>query len=264
MQMGGVRTLVLLGAAGLALAGVAGCATPPPANDPDAVADFKETNDPLEPTNRALYAVNQGIDTVVLRPLALGYTWVVPSYVRDRVYNVLRNLNSPVLLANDMMQTKPRRAGDTLMRFVINTTFGVGGVFDVADGWGYPYHSADFGETLALWGVPEGPYLFLPVLGPGNPRDTSGYGVDVALDPLTWVGTSSTLVTDLEYTRYGLTLVDTRAFLLDTLDKATAQALDPYATVRSLYRQHRAAEIEAVQSDTRATVPDWYPASGTR
>jgi phospholipid-binding lipoprotein MlaA len=258
MRMRALRTIAQLGMAGLVIAGPVGCATPPPASDPDAVADFKQTNDPLEPTNRALYAVNNGIDTILLRPLAIGYTWVFPSFVRQRVHNVLTNLNTPVLLANDMMQTKPRRAGDTFMRFVINSTFGVAGLFDVADGWGYPYHSADFGETLALWGVPDGPYLFLPILGPGNPRDSSGRGIDIALDPLTWVG-NGTAMSDFTWARYGATLIDTRAGLLDTLDKATAQALDPYATVRSLYRQHRAAEIDAVRSDTRATVPAWYP-----
>jgi phospholipid-binding lipoprotein MlaA len=260
--MGAVRTILHFGAAGLLLAGLAACATPPPASDPDAVADFKQTNDPLEPMNRALYTFNQGLDTMLLRPLALGYTYVVPPFVRDRVHNVLSNLNSPVLLANDMMQTKPRRAGDTLMRFVINSTFGVAGMFDVAERWGYPYHSSDFGETLALWGVPSGPYLFLPILGPGGPRDSSGHGVDVAMDPLTWVGQGST-VTALRWTRYGLTLVDVRAGLLDTLDKATEQALDPYATVRSLYRQHRDAEIDAAKSDNRATVPDWFAQPAT-
>jgi len=259
--MGAVRTIVHLGAVGMLLVGLAGCATPPPASDPDALADFQQTNDPLEPMNRTLYSVNQGLDTALLRPLAVGYTWVMPEFVRDRVHNLLSNLNSPVLLANDMMQAKPRRAGDTLMRFVINSTFGFAGMFDVADGWGYPYHNSDFGETLALWGVPDGPYLFLPVLGPGNPRDSSGHGVDVALDPITWVGHGAT-VTDLKWARYGVTLVDVRSRLLDTLDKATAQALDPYATVRSLYRQHREAEIEADRSDTRATVPAWYAAPG--
>ncbi|MDR3658882.1 MAG: VacJ family lipoprotein, partial [Mycobacterium sp.] len=259
VRMGVMRTIGVLGLAGLLLVGVAGCATPPPASDPDAVAEFKQTNDPLEPTNRVMYTVNEGLDTMLIRPLAIGYTWVVPEYVRGRIHNMLSNLNSPVLLANDMMQGKPRRAGDTLMRFVINSTVGLAGIFDVATDWGYPYHSADFGETLALWGVPDGPYLFLPILGPGNPRDSSGYGVDVALDPMTWVGINNNTVADIGYARYGLTLLDVRSGLFDTLDKATAQALDPYATVRSLYRQHRAAEIEAVRQDTRATPSPWYP-----
>jgi phospholipid-binding lipoprotein MlaA len=239
---------------------LAGCATPPPASDPDAVADFNQTNDPLEPTNRVLYKINDGIDAVVLRPLALGYKYTVPDSVRTGVHNALTNLSSPVRLANDIMQAKPRRAGDTLMRFVINSSVGVAGVFDVATDWGYPNHDTDFGVTLALWGVPDGPYLFLPILGPSNPRDGTGLGVDVALDPLTWVGKGA-VVSDLGYARYGMTLIDVRAGLLDDFDKAKAQALDPYATVRSLYRQHRASEIEDTKADDRATVPAWFPAA---
>jgi phospholipid-binding lipoprotein MlaA len=262
--MGAMTRVVLLGAAGLFLAGLAGCATPPPADDPDAVADFKQTNDPLEPTNRVFYKVNQGLDTLLLRPVALAYTAVTPVFVRNRVHDLLGNLSSPVLLANDILQAKPRRGGDTLMRFVINTTVGVGGLFDVATDWGYPYHDANFGETLALWGVPAGPYLFLPILGPGDPRDTSGYAADQLLDPATWVGifNSHAAVKDYNYAKIGLTLVDVRSGLLDTLDKATDQALDPYATVRSLYRQHRDAEIEAARNDQRATKPAWNLTNG--
>ena len=145
-----------------------GCATPPPASDPDAVADFKETNDPLEPTNRVLYAINNGLDTVILRPVALAYRNVVPEPVRTGIHNVLSNLGTPVQLGNDILEAKPRRAGDTTMRFLINTTIGVVGIFDVAKELGYPNHDNDFGMTLALWGVPEGPFLFLPVLGPSR------------------------------------------------------------------------------------------------
>lgn len=246
-------------AAAVVITTLAGCATPPPASDPDAVADFKQTNDPLEPTNRVFYAINNGIDAVVLRPLAVGYTYAVPEVVRNSVHNALNNLSSPVLLANDMLQTKPQRAGTTLMRFVINSTVGVAGFFDVASGWGYPFHDADFGETLALWGVPPGPFLYLPILGPSDPRDATGFGVDIALDPLTWIGQGST-VADLGYVRYGLTAVDTRAGLLNTLDSIKATALDPYATFRSLYRQHRQSEIDNIRSDNRSTPPDWFPA----
>jgi len=242
----------------LAVLALAACATPPPAGDADAVAEFKQTNDPLEPTNRVFYAVNNGIDAVVLRPLAVGYTYAVPQVVRTGVHNVLDNLGSPVLLANDMLQTKPRRAGDTLMRFAINSTVGVAGLFDVASDWGYPAHDTDFGITLALWGLPEGPFLYLPILGPSNPRDATGFGVDIAMDPLTWVGQGQT-VADLGYVRYGLTAVDARAGVLDDIDKIKAQALDPYATFRSLYRQHRESQVEETRSDTRATTPAWLP-----
>ena len=246
----------------LATALLAGCATPPPASDPEALADFRQTNDPLEPANRVFYAINDGIDAVVLRPLAVGYNYAVPEVIRTHVHNVLVNMDNPMLLANDMMEGQPRRAGDTLMRLLINTTIGIGGIFDVASGLGYAGHDGDFGVTLAVWGVPSGPFLYLPILGPTDPRDAIGYGVDFALDPQTWLVTSGPGL-DLEYARYGLYLIDIRSSLLEDLDKVKEQALDPYATFRSLYRQHRQAEINAVVNDHRATTPAWYdtPAS---
>lgn len=244
-------------AAALLVGLLAGCATPPPASDAAAVADYRENNDPLEPTNRVLYAVNDGLDTVVLRPIALAYRYAVPNPIRTGIHNALDNLGSPVKLANDVLETKPRRAGDTLMRFLINTTVGVVGIFDVATGWGYPSHPADGGLTLGLWGLPNGPFLFLPVLGPGTPRDAAGLGLDVALDPLTWIG-SGAVVTDLKWSRYGLTAVDERERALDPVDQIKRTALDPYATFRSLYRQHRASEIDEIRNDNRAT-PVWSP-----
>jgi phospholipid-binding lipoprotein MlaA len=239
--------------------GLGGCATRPPADDPDAVADYVQTNDPLEPTNRVFYAVNNGLDTVILRPAAQAYRYVVPGRVREGVHNVLANIGSPVQLANDMLEGKPRRAGDTSMRFVINTTAGLLGIFDVAKGWGYPAHDADFGMTMASWGVPEGPFLFLPVLGPTDPRDAAGFGVDIALDPFTWVGgPHNTGLTVFNWTRYGLNAVDSRERVLDPVDQIKKTALDPYATFRSLYRQHRHAQIETLRNDNRATVPVWF------
>ncbi|MBS0642985.1 MAG: VacJ family lipoprotein [Proteobacteria bacterium] len=239
---------------------LSGCATPPPADDPDAVADFKQTNDPLEPTNRVFYAINNGLDTVILKPAAQAYRFAVPGPVRDGVHNVLSNISTPVLLANDMLEGKPRRAGDTFMRFVINSTVGVLGVFDVAKGWGYPRHDADFGLTLANWGVPDGPFLYLPVLGPSDPRDAAGFGVDLAMDPFTWVGSPhNTGLKAFNWSRFGLNAVDTRERLLDPIDQIKKTALDPYATFRSLYRQHRAAQLKELQEDTRQTIPAWFP-----
>lgn len=246
-------------AAGLLLmALVGGCAHVPPASDPDTLAEFRQTNDPLEPTNRAFYAINNGLDTVLLRPLAVGYTYVVPAVVRTSVHNFLVNLGTPVGLADDMLQGKPRRAGDTLMRGLINTTAGIGGLFDVATGWGYPAHDTDFGVTLALWGLPDGPFLFLPLFGPSNPRDAAGLAGDFALDPLTWVGRGY-LVTDAGLVRFGVTAVDARSRHLDDIDKLKATALDPYATFRSLYRQHRDAQIQETRDDTDRTIPVWFP-----
>jgi phospholipid-binding lipoprotein MlaA len=244
----------------LVIACLSGCATKPPADDPDAIADFQQTNDPLEPTNRVFYAINNGIDTVILRPAAQAYRFAVPGVVREGVHNVLANIGTPVLLVNDMLEGKPRRAGDTAMRFLINTTAGGLGIFDVATKWGYPEHDADFGMTLANWGVPEGPFLFLPVLGPSDPRDAIGFGTDILIDPFTWVGGShDTGLTVFNWTRYGLNAVDARERVLDPIDQIKKTALDPYATFRSLYRQHRTAQIRQMQNDNRATIPVWFP-----
>jgi phospholipid-binding lipoprotein MlaA len=253
-----LRPRLMLAASMLLLGPLLGCATPPPASNPDAVADFKEADDPLEPTNRVLYAINDGIDTVILRPIALAYRKVVPEPVRTGIHNVLSNLSTPVQLGNDILEAKPRRAGDTTMRFLINTTIGVVGVFDVAKGLGYPDHETDFGMTLALWGVGDGPFLFLPVLGPTNPRDAIGYGVDGVSDPFNWVG-QGTVVTALNWTKWGLNAVDQRERVLDTIDSIKKTALDPYATFRSLYRQHRRAAIEKTRNDNSATIPIWFP-----
>ena len=239
-------------AALLAVAPLAGCATAPDPSDAEALAEFKSTNDPLEPTNRVIYEINDGIDVVILRPLALAYRAVVPEIARTGVRNVLDNLASPVVLANDMMQGKPKRAGDTLMRLVINSTIGVAGLFDVATGMGYPQHSADFGMTLAVWGLGDGPYLMLPLLGPSNPRDAVGRVGDTGLDPFTWVGKGA-VVQALGHARSGTNAVDTRSRFIDELDRLKAQALDPYATLRSLYRQNRQVAIDEVIADDRGT-----------
>ncbi len=252
-------TPYLLAFLALIVVGLSGCTTRPPADDVEAVADYEQTNDPLEPTNRVFYAVNNGLDTVILRPAALAYRYVVPGPVREGVHNVLANIGTPVLLANDILQGKPARAGDTTMRFLINTTAGVLGIFDVATKWGYKEHDGDFGMTMALWGVPEGPFLFLPVLGPTDPRDAAGFGVDIALDPFTWIGSPhDTALTAFKWSRYGLNAVDARERVLDPIDQIKKTALDPYATFRSLYRQHRHAQIEDLRNDDRTTVPVWF------
>jgi phospholipid-binding lipoprotein MlaA len=250
-----VITAVLLGSLG-------GCATPPPAGDSDALADFNETNDPLEPTNRLIYAFNDGLDTVLIRPVAQAYRFLLPPQVRGGVHNVLSNLGTPVQLGNDMLEGKPRRAGDTTMRFLINTTVGVLGIFDIAKDWGYPDHDSDFGITLALWGLPSGPFLFLPVFGPSDPRDAIGLGVNVAMDPFTWVG-QGTAVRALDWSRFAINAVDQRERHLDDIDSVKKTALDPYATFRSLYRQHRQAKIDDARNDRRATIPAWFPRSQT-
>ena len=251
------RSLLVVALLAPCLLALAACATRPPASDPEAVAEFRENNDPYEPANRFSYRVQNNIDTYALRPVAQAYVYVLPQPVRGGIHNVLANLSSPVLFANDVIQTKPRRAGDTFMRFLINSSVGVLGIFDVAASLGYAAHDADFGETLGLWGLPAGPYLFLPVLGPSSPRDATGYGVDTALDPFLYVPRGYGLLT-LNWARYGVGVVDGRSRLLGDDVAIRKGALDPYASIRCLYRQHRQAQIEAARADEPATTPNWY------
>lgn len=251
--------LIFLAVRALLALGLAGCATPPPADDPDAVADFVQTNDPLEPTNRVFYKINDGIDTVILKPAAQAYRYVLPDRVRTGVHNVLDNLGGPVRLTDDALQGKPRRAGDTAMRFLINTTAGVAGIFDVAKEVGYPGHDTDFALTLANWDVPEGPFLFLPILGPSSPRDAAGFGADMAINPFTWIGQGTTAHTVGSWTRTALGALDQRTGMLDVVDNVKKTALDPYATFRSLYRQNRTAKLATLRADNQATIPIWWP-----
>ena len=240
---------------GSALLG-AGCAATPPASDPEALAEFRELNDPLEPANRFFYAVNDGIDTYFLRPIAVAYRDVVPGAVRRPIRNLLTNMAAPTAFANDVLQGHPRKAGDMMMRFVINTTVGVGGLFDVATGWGYPDHDTDFGMTLAVWGVGEGPFLFLPIIGPSNPRDATGYAGQFGLDPFTYATFGG--YKTLSGSRAGLSAIDTRERLIDPIDQVKRTALDPYATFRSLARQNRGDEVSKARQDRPATIPAWF------
>lgn len=236
------RTIARLAAPVLALALVAGCATPPPADDKEAVAEWEQVNDPLEPMNRAVFDFNMAADKYAIKPAAQAYRDVVPKFGRERVHNVLTNLNSPLTFANDVLQGETDRAVQTFFRAMLNTTFGLGGFLDVATPAGIPPHEEDFGQTLAVWGVGEGPYLMLPILGPSNPRDATGTAAEFFADPFDiWMNNI-----DKEYivwTRMGLTGLDKREDLLDTLDEIQRTSLDYYASIRSLYRQHRASEI---------------------
>ncbi len=252
IQRFAIRTALLL-----IVAALAACATPPPASDPDAVAEFKANNDPAEPTNRRLYAIHDAIDTAVLAPVARTWRDDVPDAVRQHVGDFLENARGPTRFANDTLQTKPRRAGDTLMRFLLNTTVGLGGLFDVATDLGYPTHSTDFGITLGVAGIGPGPYLFIPLMGPSDVRDVTTIGADVVMSPLTWVGLPP-VVRDINYGRGVVSAVNTRADLLDTVADVKRTALDPYATFRSLYQQHRQSAIDATRADDRATVPAWF------
>lgn len=231
----------------LALLSMAGCATPPPADDPEAVAEFRETNDPFEPANRAMFEVHEVADRYVLQPVAEAYRDILPQPIRNGVRNALGNLRAPVILANDLLQGNISRARVTLGRFMVNSTLGLGGLLDVARDWGVSGHSEDFGQTLAVWGAGEGFFMFIPLWGPSSPRDVAGIAVDNLINPLTWLGQGAA-VDAAGWVRLGLTVVDTREALLEPIDQVRATSLDPYSTLRSAYRQRRAFEIQNRES----------------
>jgi len=221
---------------------VAGCADAPPATDTEAVAEYNRANDPLEPWNRGVYDVNAAIDKAVIKPAAERYRDYVPEFVRDRFRDFLNNLRSPVIFVNDVLQGDPKKAVDTLTRFTFNTGFGAGGLFDVASGL-VPRHENDLGETLGVWGVGEGPYLVLPLLGPSNPRDAFGVGVEAYADPFDRYA-SNMGYGYVTYIRGAMSGLQRRTENLDTLDEIERTSIDPYSTIRSLYRQYRQSLID--------------------
>jgi phospholipid-binding lipoprotein MlaA len=228
-----------------------GCATPPPADDPDAVAEFKQTNDPLEPMNRAIFAFNSEADTLFLKPVAQAYRTAVPQFGRDRVADFLQNLDEPLVFANDVLQGNGSLAMKSLERFALNTSFGVFGIMDVAKPMGIRPHDSDFGQTLAVWGIGSGPYLVLPLFGPSSVRDAAGTGAELFADPLD-IYLQSRYMNWLVWTRFGVNAVSQREAYLDFLEDIQRTSLDYYATMRSLYRQRREGMVDAAKKDVES------------
>lgn len=227
----------------MAIALLAGCATPPPADDKEAVAEWEQINDPIEPFNRGVFAFNRAADDYAIKPAAQAYRAAVPKFGRDRIHNMLTNLNSPLIFVNDLLQGEPDRAVQTFFRAMLNTSFGLLGYADVAAEAGIPPHEEDFGQTLAVWGVGEGPFLMLPIFGPSNPRDGFGLVAEMFADPFD-IAIANAGKEWISFARLGVTGLDKRESLLDTLDEIERTSLDYYASLRSLYRQHRASEIK--------------------
>ena len=216
------------------------CATRP--TDPAARAEYDETNDPFEPLNRKIFAFNLFFDRILFRPVAVTYDAAVPEVMRNSIRHFLDNLGEPVVFANDMLQGEFKRADTTVGRFLMNSTFGVGGLMDLATKEGLEKQSGDFGQTLYAWGAGDGPYLVLPLFGPSNVRDAFGLGVDVMTTPpaLVVTGHSRTLV---GVTVGALDGIDLRSRNIETLDEIKASSLDFYAHLKSVTRQHRAGEL---------------------
>lgn len=214
----------------------------------------EDQGDPWEGFNRNLFAVHEGVDEAVIEPVARGYRAVTPGVFRQGVRNVLRNLRGPVIFANDVLQGEFSRAGTTAGRFVINSTVGVVGVFDPATPMGLERHDEDFGQTLAVWGVDSGPYIFVPLLGPTTVRDTFGKIVDVAFDPLTWAEFDE--VDNVRLTRTVMSGLSAREQVLETVDDIRRDSLDPYVTIRTSYGLLRESAIQNGPTDVQ-DLPDF-------
>jgi phospholipid-binding lipoprotein MlaA len=206
---------------------LAGCAT-------------QANRDPLEGLNRGIYKFNDVADKAVIKPVAGAYKAVLPSPVRSGVNNFFTNLGTFVTMINDLLQFKFSKAADDAGRFVINSTFGIAGIIDVASMDSVPKNNEDFGQTLGYWGVGDGAYLVLPILGPSTVRDTGGLAVDTALfDPLGYVDDVST-----RNSAYVLKMVDKRSQYLPASDLLDEAALDPYVFMRDAYLQRRENQVQ--------------------
>jgi phospholipid-binding lipoprotein MlaA len=209
------------------VAGLAGCAVAPP-----------RTDDPYQAFNRKMFAFNRKADKYAIRPVAKAYTKVTNPKTRELVGNFFENLRSPVTIMNDLLQGRPGPALETTGRFAINTTIGILGLFDPATRMKLPDHPTDFGVTLAHWGVPEGPFLVLPLVGPTTVRDVWHLPVDSYFDPLGWYSRDHNFDWHAQYAPSVFYLVTLRASVLD-VDSIINSSYDPYAFERDAYRQHR-------------------------
>jgi phospholipid-binding lipoprotein MlaA len=215
----------------------AGCASLPPGAKPD-------PRDRFERTNRAIYKFNVAVDHAVLRPTARTYVKVIPQGARNSITNFMSNLTYTTTILNDFLQGHWRNGASDTARLVVNTLFGLGGLFDVATPSGLDRHDADFGQTLGIWGVHSGPYVMLPFLGPSTVRDSFGLLADEYTTPRAYISEAW-----IRWPIFGIDLVDHRAHLLD-LDKYIDQSFDPYAFVRNTWLQRREFQIHPDKAES--------------
>lgn len=211
----------------LLTAALVGCAHSPP-DDPQ---------DPLQPVNRGIYQFNDTADRYVLRPVAKTYVDVTPDPIEHGIGNFVDNLKYPITIINDYLQFKFHDGSADLARFIINTGFGFLGFVDVASGLGLAHHDEDFGQTLGYWGLGQGVYLMLPILGPSTGRDVSGRVTDGFIDPMNNIGDTATLLS-----LQALYLLDLRASFLG-FDRTVRNAFDPYLFIRGAYLQRRQSAV---------------------
>lgn len=216
---------------------VTGCASKPDNEQAQQQSNYRDSRDPLETINRPLWDFNYDIlDNYVLRPVTVGYMTVVPKPARKGLVNVANNLNEPASFLNGALQAKPNRAAISAGRFLVNSTLGLFGLFDVASRIGLAEQDEDFNQTLAVWGVGNGPYLMLPAVGPTTVRATAGDVVDNLYFPL------ALLNTPLALTRAAIKALDSREQLM-SMENLLDESLDPYAFVKESYFQRQLFKI---------------------
>ena len=226
-----VTALVL----GLAACRGVGCASTPEDEPPDI--------DPLEPVNRPIFGFNDFLDRWLLNPLAVGWEFITPRTVPHHFEQLMDNLRTPGWALNDLFQGEVKQSGVEWSRFLINTTVGIGGIFDPANHFlGLADRQEDFGQTLGVWGVPPGPYLMLPVLGPSGGRELAALPVDIVLNPLSFVPGANFVYA-----------VNARSLRLDEVANIRASALDLYSSLRDGYRQLRLSQIANGEAPEEAT-----------
>jgi len=206
---------------------LAGCAT----------TAERTPRDPFEPSNRQVHAFNTGIDRAALRPVAKAYVALVPQAARTSVSNFFFNLTMPRVILHQLLQGKPKQAGQDTLRFAMNLTLGIGGFFDPAGDANLPRHDEDLGQTLGVWGVPPGPFVMLPLLGPAHLRDVPSVVADRFSEPFYWYNYGNE-----RWISLAVSVVERRARLLP-LDDTLRRAYDPYAFIRDAYSQRRLYQV---------------------
>jgi phospholipid-binding lipoprotein MlaA len=219
----------------------------------DVEYDDSGSSDPWEGFNRKIFRFNEGLDVYFLEPVAVVWDSLIPPLLQTAIRNIFSNARFPIIFVNDLLQAKPIEASEDLGRFLVNTTVGIGGMWDPAKRVGLPGNNEDFGQTLGYWGVPPGPYLVLPLLGPSNPRDTVGLAADSAMMPysyfVSWYVSAAITATRL---------VNTRAHYLEEIDENRRTALDFYSFQRNAYISYRENLVNDREEDADESTDDLY------
>lgn len=232
------RLLVMVCLGGMAFSGLVNKTEPDRyQKQKDRVRESDLDDDPFEVINRKVFAFNEVVDGILIDPIANMYRMGVPNDVQIIVANVLHNTSEPLIFLNDCLQKKKNKALESFCRFFLNTVFGIFGIFDVAKHLGLEPHKEGFNTTLKHWGVPQGPYIVLPVFGPANPRYITGLVVDYFVDPVNYYARSNDK-DSLLYWRTSLQFVTARANITEDIRKFRENSLDFYAAMRSFYKQY--------------------------